>query len=83
MLSCIQLSPNLISSAVGHDWVLVYSTFKHGISLRTLYRNMQLCELEETAVVLLVRDDQNKVSRWRIIGYAINAFFLFSCSEQQ
>ncbi len=63
LLSCIvQLSPNLISAAIGHDWVLLYSTFKHGISLRTLYRNMQSCELAETAVILLVRDDQNKVS---------------------
>ena len=59
-----QLSPNLISAAIGHDWVLVYSTFKHGISLRTLYRNMLSCELPETAVVLLVRDDQNKVGLW-------------------
>ncbi len=56
-----QISNNLPSAAVGHDWILVYSTFKHGISLRTLYRNMLACDLPESPVILLVRDDQHKV----------------------
>lgn len=54
-------SNNILSAAVGHDWFLIYSTFKHGISLRTLYRNMVTAELPESAIVLLVRDEQNKV----------------------
>ena len=54
-------SDNILSAAVGHDWFLIYSTFRHGISLRTLYRNMVTAELPKSAVVLLVRDEQNKV----------------------
>ena len=44
-----------------HDWVLVYSTFRDGISLRTMYRNMYTFENEDTPVVLVVRDSQDKV----------------------
>ena len=59
---CLQLVGILPSSAVDHDWVLVYSTFRDGISLRTMYRNMYRFENEDTPVVLVVRDDQDKVS---------------------
>ena len=52
----------LPASAVGHDWVLIYSTFRDGISLRTMYRNMVAFENEDSPVVLVVRDDQDKVS---------------------
>ena len=38
---------------------LVYSTFSHGISLRTMYRNM--LAFGDTPVLLVVRDDCNKV----------------------
>ena len=38
---------------------LVYSTFSHGISLRTMYRNM--LAFGDTPVLLVVRDDSNKV----------------------
>lgn len=39
---------------------LVYSTFTHGISLRTMYRNM--LAFGDTPVLFIVRDDANKVS---------------------
>lgn len=58
-----QLSNNILSAAVGHDWFLIYSTFTHGISLRTLYRNMIMCELSQPPVILLVRDNQHKVGK--------------------
>lgn len=54
----LQLSNYLPSEAIGHEWVLIYSTFVHGISLRTLYRNMADVD---TAVVLLVQDEFKKV----------------------
>ncbi len=41
--------------------MLVYSTFRDGISLRTMYRNMVAFENEDSPVVLVVRDDQLKV----------------------
>ena len=56
-----QLCSKLPYQAVGHDWVLIYSTCKHGISLRTLYRNM--AGYEETPVLLVVRDQNKKVRR--------------------
>lgn len=49
-----QLSKNLISAAVGHDWMLLYSTFKHGMSIQTLYRNMT--EYGDNPVLLFIRD---------------------------
>jgi hypothetical protein len=50
---------HLPSQAIGHDMQLVYSTFSHGISLRTMYRNM--LAFGDTPVLLVVRDDSNKV----------------------
>ncbi|XP_065898217.1 oxidation resistance protein 1-like isoform X2 [Dysidea avara] len=49
-----QLSKKLLSAAIGHDWVLLYSTFKHGMSLRTLYRNM--VDYGDNPVLLFVKD---------------------------
>lgn len=54
VLLVVQLSKNLISMAVGHDWILLYSTFKHGMSLQTLYRNM--VEYGDNPVLLFVKD---------------------------
>ncbi|XP_064381825.1 oxidation resistance protein 1-like isoform X2 [Halichondria panicea] len=51
----------LPAAAVGRQWVLVYSTFRDGISLRTMYRNMVAFENEDSPVVLVVRDDQLKI----------------------
>ncbi len=58
----VQLVAILPAAAVGRQWVLVYSTFRDGISLRTMYRNMVAFENEDSPVVLVVRDDQLKVS---------------------
>ncbi len=54
-----QLVINLPSGAVGRDWYLIYSTFKHGISLRTLYRKMMM--YEKLPVLLVIRDEKKKV----------------------
>ena len=52
---------HLPSRAVSRDWYLIYSTFKHGISLKTLYRNMMMFENEDSPILLVVRDEQKKV----------------------
>lgn len=39
----LQLYSSLPSLAKGRTWVLLYSTFRHGISLSTLYRRSMLC----------------------------------------
>ena len=56
-----QLVAILPAAAVDRRWMLVYSTFRDGISLRTMYRNMVAFENEDSPVVLVVRDDQLKV----------------------
>lgn len=66
-----KLCSKLPYQAVGHDWVLIYSTCKHGISLRTLYRNM--AGYEETPVLLVVRD-QNK----KLFGAVVSCRLLIS-----
>ena len=50
----------MISSAVGHDWMLLYSTFRHGMSLQTLYRNM--IEYGDSPVLLFVKDTTSQVT---------------------
>ena len=55
----IQLNTNLPSRTIGHCWVLVYSTFQHGFSLKTLYRKM---EFYDTPVLLVVMDDAHQAS---------------------
>jgi hypothetical protein len=55
--------------AVSRDWHLIYSTFKHGISLRTLYRNMMVFENEESPILLIIRDEQKKVLKISQIIY--------------
>ncbi|GAB2283394.1 hypothetical protein Dimus_017908 [Dionaea muscipula] len=46
---------SLPSLAKGRKWVLLYSTWRHGISLSTLYRRSQLCP----GLSLLVVGDRN------------------------
>ena len=55
----IQLNTKLPSRTIGHCWALVYSTFQHGFSLKTLYRKM---EFYDTPVLLVVMDDAHQVS---------------------
>ncbi|XP_068706589.1 oxidation resistance protein 1-like isoform X1 [Montipora foliosa] len=53
-----KLNRCLPSRTVGHCWVLVYSTFQHGFSLKTLYRKM---EFYDTPVLLVVTDDAHQI----------------------
>ncbi|KAK3725721.1 hypothetical protein QZH41_018908, partial [Actinostola sp. cb2023] len=53
-----KLNKNLPSLAVGHGWTLAYSTFNHGFSLKTLYRNM---EEFDTPMLIVVLDDEHQI----------------------
>ena len=53
-----ELNYLLPSRTVGHDLWLVYSSFVHGISLRTMYRNMEPCF---GPIVFLLRDDRQQL----------------------
>ena len=55
LLSTVQLSKRLPSST----WVLVYSTYLHGISLSTLYYRMRDFE---TPVLVVIKDSKGYVS---------------------
>ena len=65
----VQMMFHLPYRAVGRDWYLIYSTFKHGISLRTLYRNMMMFENEDSPILLVVRDEQKKVLKFALASY--------------
>ena len=56
-----QLNQELPSRTIGHCWDLVYSTFEHGFSLKTIYRRMEDCE---NPVLLVIMDDQHKVNKF-------------------
>lgn len=53
-----KLNSTLPSRTIGHCWALVYSTFEHGFSLKTLYRKM---ECYDTPVLLVVMDDAQHI----------------------
>ena len=82
-----KLMIHLLGNAVGHDWYPVYSTFKHGFSLSTMYRNM--LEFEGSPVLLVVQDSFGKLfgamvpSHLRVSDrfYGTGESFLFSFDE--
>ena len=55
-----QLSFNMIARVTGAEWLLLYSTFKHGISLQTLYRKVE--PYPNSPLLLVIRDEHDKVS---------------------
>ncbi len=54
----LQLCLHLPARAEGYPWTLVYSTDKHGFSLKTLYRAMGGCD---SPILLSVKDTRNQV----------------------
>lgn len=66
----LQLNRSLPSRTVGHCWVLVYSTFQHGFSLKTLYRKM---EYYDSPILLVVNDGEHQVSTKRFMWSSHNA----------
>ena len=54
----LQLSKELLPRAVGYPWSLVYSSDKHGFSLKTMYRNMRTTD---SPVMLAIKDTDGQV----------------------
>ncbi len=55
---CVQLCAHLPVRAVGYSWKLLYSSDKHGFSLRTLYR---LMDRYQASALLLIKDTRSEV----------------------
>jgi len=53
-----EISQNLPGRTVGYPWSLIYSTDKHGFSLKTVYRAMQGLE---SPILLVVKDTHDNV----------------------
>ncbi|KAJ7397586.1 Oxidation resistance protein 1 [Pitangus sulphuratus] len=53
-----QLTKSLPPRTIGYPWTLVYSTAKHGMSLKTLYRTMMGLD---TPVLLVIKDSDGQV----------------------
>uniref|UniRef100_H2XX66 Oxidation resistance protein 1 n=1 Tax=Ciona intestinalis TaxID=7719 RepID=H2XX66_CIOIN len=56
-----QLCRHIPARTIGCAWKLLYSTFEHGMSLRTLYRKVTNKYHEDTPVVIVVQDSNGHV----------------------
>lgn len=57
-LHCTQLCQHMPARAEGYSWSLIYSTAKHGFSLKTLYREMAKID---TPILLVIQDTSGSV----------------------
>ncbi|XP_072426690.1 oxidation resistance protein 1a isoform X5 [Chiloscyllium punctatum] len=53
-----KLAKNLPPRTVGYPWTLIYSTAKHGMSLKTLYRSMTGID---TPMLLVIKDSDGQI----------------------
>uniref|UniRef100_H2YD23 Oxidation resistance protein 1 n=1 Tax=Ciona savignyi TaxID=51511 RepID=H2YD23_CIOSA len=57
----LELCRHIPARTIGCPWKLLYSTFEHGISLRTLYRKVASKYNDDTPVVLIVQDSGGQI----------------------
>ncbi|XP_078481137.1 oxidation resistance protein 1 [Ciona intestinalis] len=57
----LELCRHIPARTIGCAWKLLYSTFEHGMSLRTLYRKVTNKYHEDTPVVIVVQDSNGHV----------------------
>lgn len=57
-LSFSQLAKHLPPRTIGYPWTLAFSTSKHGMSIKTLYRIMQG---QDSPVLLIIKDSDGQV----------------------
>ncbi|KAM3873673.1 oxidation resistance protein 1a isoform 2-T2 [Diretmus argenteus] len=53
-----KLARNLPPRTIGYPWTLAFGTGKHGMSIKTLYRNMQG---QDTPVLMVIKDSDGQV----------------------
>jgi len=54
----MQLAKHLPPRTIGYHWNLTFSTSKHGMSIKTLYRTMQD---QESPMLMVIRDSDGQV----------------------
>ena len=82
IIHVLQLCKRMPARCIGCPWRLLYTTFDHGMSLRTLYRKMKnCCDYEESPAFILVRDTEGHV-RSDLILTMLNKTWLFKCAYE-
>ncbi|XP_028416591.1 oxidation resistance protein 1-like [Dendronephthya gigantea] len=69
----LQLSQCLPSRTIGHSWRLIYSTYLHGISLKTLYRT--LAEYDTPALLIILDDSHQVFGAFASSPFAVSEHF--------
>ncbi|XP_046857870.1 oxidation resistance protein 1-like isoform X2 [Xenia sp. Carnegie-2017] len=69
----LQLSQCLPSRTIGHSWRLFYSTYLHGISLKTLYRT--LADYDSPALLVILDDSHQVFGAFASSPFAVSDHF--------
>ncbi|CAB1321223.1 unnamed protein product, partial [Coregonus sp. 'balchen'] len=70
-----ELAKNLPPRTIGYHWSLAFSTNKHGMSIKTLYRAMQGLD---TPVLMVIKDSDGHPFKVSDSFYGTGETFLFT-----